>query len=369
MTCKHDDYAELASDELLRMHELAEQILDLNRPRDPSAQRSDPLTVAREVARLATAGADDDDIRLTVNGEAGLAAGIAPDALKQVMLNLVQNAREAVAQAGIATPQIAIDIGDSVDGIVIRVSDNGPGVPAELRTLTSLRSRFLRQKGKGCGRRRRPRLVCRRGARAECGWAAHDRRDVVRQDRRDVRRRASGGVGTSRGEQRAIARGDRMTPGKILVVDDDATFRLTTAALLQADGHEVETAGDGQQAVERLRDRQFDLLLVDLRMPGIDGIGLVEALRLWGHGIPILMISGFGTVCISDAAVRALHVGVDDFLLKPVEPDVLERAGRRSSRATAAMVAQTAASNPGGIVGNSAPMRALLDRMQRVACD
>jgi DNA-binding NtrC family response regulator len=153
-----------------------------------------------------------------------------------------------------------------------------------------------------------------------------------------------------------------MTSGKILVVDDDATFRLTTAALLQADGHEVDTAADGQQAVERLRDRQFDLLLVDLRMPGIDGIGLVEALRLWGHGIPILMISGFGTV---DAAVRALRVGVDDFLLKPVEPDVL------SSRVTALLerrpqLAQIA-SNPGGIVGNSAPMHALLDRMRRVA--
>jgi signal transduction histidine kinase len=128
------DYTELAIDELLRMHELAEQMLDLNRPRDPSAQRSDPLSVAGEVARLATAGAHDEQIRLTVDGESGLAAGIAPDALKQVMLNLVQNAREAIAQAGIGTPQIAIDIGESVDGIIILVSDNGPGVPSELRT-------------------------------------------------------------------------------------------------------------------------------------------------------------------------------------------------------------------------------------------
>src|SRR5690349_7511655 len=109
-------------------------------------------------------------------------------------------------------------------------------------------------------------------------------------------------------------------PARILVVDDDATFRLTTRALLEADGHDVDGAADGQEAVTRLRDRQFDLLLVDLRMPGIDGLGLVEALRLWGHGVPILMISGFGTV---DSAVRALHLGADDFLLKPVEPEVL----------------------------------------------
>jgi two-component system response regulator HydG len=153
-----------------------------------------------------------------------------------------------------------------------------------------------------------------------------------------------------------------MTAARILVVDDDPTFRMTTAALLEADGYTVDTAPDGQQAVERLKDRQFDLLLVDLRMPGIDGISLVEALRLWGHGVPILMISGFGTV---DSAVRALQTGVDDFLLKPVEPDVLSSrvADLLERRPQQASVEPAAA----GIVGRSAPMRALLERMKRVA--
>jgi len=128
------DYAELAIDELLRMHELAEQMLDLNRPRDPKSQRADPLTVAREVARLATAGAGVDGIELSVNGEASHAAAMAPDALKQVLLNLVQNAREAVTQAGKGVPKIAIDVGEANNDIAIRVSDNGPGIPDELRT-------------------------------------------------------------------------------------------------------------------------------------------------------------------------------------------------------------------------------------------
>src|SRR5690349_12172294 len=132
-----------------------------------------------------------------------------------------------------------------------------------------------------------------------------------------------------------------MTGAKVLVVDDDPTFRMTTAALLEADGYTVDTASDGQQAVERLKDRQFDILLV-------------EALRLWGHGVPILMISGFGTV---DSAVRALQTGVDDFLLKPVEPDVLSArvADLLERRPQQASVEPSAA----GIVGRSAPMRAL----------
>jgi len=127
------DYAELAIDELLRMHELAEQMLDLNRPRDPKSQRADPLTVAREVARLATAGAGADGIEISIAGSSH-AATIAPDALKQVLLNLVQNAREAVTQAGNAVPRIAIDVDDAGDDVTIRVRDNGPGVPEALRT-------------------------------------------------------------------------------------------------------------------------------------------------------------------------------------------------------------------------------------------
>ena len=72
--------------------------------------------------------------------------------------------------------------------------------------------------------------------------------------------------------------------------------------------------------MELLEVDTFDLILLDLKMPGLDGVSVVEVLRKWGHDTPILMINGFGTV---DTAVDALHTGADDFLTKPVEPDVL----------------------------------------------
>ena len=109
-------------------------------------------------------------------------------------------------------------------------------------------------------------------------------------------------------------------PARILIVDDDHGFRHTTAALLRKEGHIVAVVADAQKALIELRAHQHDMMLLDLRMPGLDGLGLIEALRRWGDGIPVLMISGFGTV---DAAVRAIHLGADDFLTKPVEPDVL----------------------------------------------
>ena len=92
---------------------------------------------------------------------------------------------------------------------------------------------------------------------------------------------------------------------RLLVVDDDHAFRVSTAALLRADGYDVDVAPDANAAAQALKTRSYDLVLLDLRMPGIDGIQFVETLRIWGEKVPVLMISGFGTV---EGAVRALHV-------------------------------------------------------------
>lgn len=152
------------------------------------------------------------------------------------------------------------------------------------------------------------------------------------------------------------------TMRRILVVDDDRAFRLSTCALLRHDGYAADDAADGVAAVEALRARHYDLMLLDLKMPGIDGLQLLETLRIRGHTVPVLMISGVGTV---DLAVRSLHLGAEDFLTKPVEPEIL--AGR---------VAELLDSRPSGdarshagrdIVGRAAVMQDVLSRLERVA--
>ncbi len=159
-----------------------------------------------------------------------------------------------------------------------------------------------------------------------------------------------------------------VTPARLLVADDDRAFRLSTAALLRADGYDVAVAADGAAAVEALRaahesGNDFDLLLLDLRMPGIDGLGVVEALRVWGQTVPILIISGVGTV---DTAVRALHLGADDFLTKPTEHEVLaahvaELLERRPVQGA------VVAPNPGGMIGRSPSMVAFFTALRKVA--
>ncbi len=149
---------------------------------------------------------------------------------------------------------------------------------------------------------------------------------------------------------------------RILIVDDDRAFRLSTAALLRADGYEVDGVADGAAAAEALRATRPDLVVLDLRMPGVDGLGVVEALRMWGERVPILMISGFGTV---ETAVRALHLGADDFLTKPVEPDVL--SARVADLLARRPLLEAAAPNPAGMVGRSPKMREALAAITRVA--
>lgn len=129
------EFADLAIDELLRMHELAEQMLDLNRPRDSSAMACAPTVVAREVARLAVAGAPDGALVVDVRGPDNIFAAMPPDALKQVFVNLVQNAREAVYQSDPARrAEIHIEVRATGASIVIAVADNGPGIPEAERS-------------------------------------------------------------------------------------------------------------------------------------------------------------------------------------------------------------------------------------------
>jgi signal transduction histidine kinase len=123
------EYASLAIDELLRMHELAERMLDLNRPRGAALASCDAAAVSRDVVALTSLGRASEERSLRVSASGDTRAAIAPDTLKQVLLNLVQNACEAVPE------RLVLGINVSGDGAVtvIEVSDNGPGVPPAVR--------------------------------------------------------------------------------------------------------------------------------------------------------------------------------------------------------------------------------------------
>ena len=109
---------------------------------------------------------------------------------------------------------------------------------------------------------------------------------------------------------------------RLLVVDDEPRMLAGLLELLSLHGHEVTSATSGQQAVELLEDNLFDLVLLDLNMPGMDGFGLMEHIERYAQGLPIIVVSGDATI---DAAIRALRQGVHDFVRKPYRAEDLMR--------------------------------------------
>ncbi|MGH7468289.1 MAG: sensor histidine kinase [Longimicrobiales bacterium] len=123
-------FADLAIDELLRMHELAEQMLDLNRPIDPAASRCDAGDIVLRTAEVLQAGEAALRWPTTVVAAEDVVVSIAPDVLKQVLLSLVQNAREAMPNGG----NITIAMHDDRRTLTIDVLDDGPGIANEVLT-------------------------------------------------------------------------------------------------------------------------------------------------------------------------------------------------------------------------------------------
>jgi len=126
------EFADLAIDELLRMHELAEQMLDLARPREPGASRCAAVLVAREVARLASVAPalERPAVVVDVSGDEDAEAAIAPDALKQVLVNLVQNSGDA--NTSDESMAVGIVIRDRGTHVSVDVMDNGPGISSDI---------------------------------------------------------------------------------------------------------------------------------------------------------------------------------------------------------------------------------------------
>jgi DNA-binding NtrC family response regulator len=102
---------------------------------------------------------------------------------------------------------------------------------------------------------------------------------------------------------------------KLLVVDDENNLRLVVQKEMARQGHEVETASDGETAWELIEQQDFDVLLCDINMPRLDGIGLLRRLREKSQNPPeVIMLTGQATV---ESAIEAMKLGAYDYLTKP----------------------------------------------------
>lgn len=113
---------------------------------------------------------------------------------------------------------------------------------------------------------------------------------------------------------------------RVLVVDDEETMRDMLSRTLVMGDYDVETVGDGSTALERMRLGSYDLLVADLKMPGMDGLTLIQHARHIRANLPIIIVTGFSS---ESSAIEAVNLGVSGYLTKPFRiPEVLETARR-----------------------------------------
>ena len=160
--------------------------------------------------------------------------------------------------------------------------------------------------------------------------------------------------------------GARARGAAVLVADDEAAIRDALRLVLEHEGYRVSEAPDGEQAVRFVESGHPDAVLLDIRMPHMDGLAALERIRAAAPDLPVLMISGHGTI---ETAVRALRAGAQDFLEKPLERDVvLRRLEAALERARLREEVAEVRSDDGlrhQLVGGSAPMEKLRELIRR----
>jgi len=117
---------------------------------------------------------------------------------------------------------------------------------------------------------------------------------------------------------------------RILLVDDEKDFVEALAERLRNRDFDVTTAFTGEEALEKLTEYNFDVAIVDVRMPGIDGIATLKEIKKMKPLTEVLMLTGHGTV---ETAIEGMKHGAHDFLMKPTEmPTLLEKIGSACER-------------------------------------
>jgi len=127
----------------------------------------------------------------------------------------------------------------------------------------------------------------------------------------------------------------------VLVVDDEPTVREVVAGYLRRDGHDVQEAGDGTTALELIENRTFDLVVLDMMLPGVNGLDILRRIRSMGD-MPVIMLTARAE---ESDRVAGLELGADDYVVKPFSPrelaarvnGVLRRSAPRAAPVTATM--------------------------------
>lgn len=155
---------------------------------------------------------------------------------------------------------------------------------------------------------------------------------------------------------------------RILVIDDERSIRNTLKDILEYEKYEVDLAEDGPKGLDKIKSGEFDVVLCDIKMPGMDGIEVLDKLTEMGTDLPVVMISGHGNI---DTAVEAIKKGAFDFIEKPLDLNrlliTIRNAMDKSNLVTETKILKKKVSKKFEIVGKSEAIRKVTEMADRVA--
>ena len=167
------------------------------------------------------------------------------------------------------------------------------------------------------------------------------------------------------------SRDEAVSPGAVLIIDDEAAILESLQTLLEMEGYEVETASDGAEGLARLAERPFDLVLLDFALPERNGIEILQDIRERDSELAVIMITAYGTV---ENAVNAMQAGATNFIQKPWDnekllADVRAAVGRRRAEEEVVQLKRALKERYSfeNIIGRSEPMLRIFDLVAQVA--
>ena len=201
----------------------------------------------------------------------------------------------------------------------MEVADNGPGVPTELRDRIFNAFFTTKPQGSGLGLAIVRKVVDAHDGRIDIQTGAHGTRFRVTLPVSGANDWFVPRSDAASSNGRLGRRGRQM--GRILIADDHDALRRGLARALTAAGHEVEEAPNGNQAIERLHDGHFDVVLSDLKMGGSDGLDVLRTTKTLHPSTAVILMTAFGSV---HTAVEAMKIGAFDYVQKPFEIEEME---------------------------------------------
>ena len=166
----------------------------------------------------------------------------------------------------------------------------------------------------------------------------------------------------------ASKRKEELTMSNILIIDDEKAIRKTLSEILSYEGYKIDEAGDGEEGLKKLKEKEFDVVLCDIKMPKVDGLEFLEKSRDINADTPIIMISGHGTI---ETAVEAVKKGAYDYISKP--PDLnrllitIRNAMDKNQLVAETKVLKRRVSKVQEMIGESEPIRRIKETIDKVA--